>query len=72
MPFKLESTCSYWFSGLADGWIRIMFGHSDPGNNTEVSMPKALQVKCLFVYVLEKVQGGLVSTKKSHLEKLQS
>lgn len=49
-----------------------MFGHSDPGNNTEVSMPKALQVKCLFVYVLEKVQGGLVSTKKSHLEKLQS
>lgn len=49
-----------------------MFGHSDPGNNTEVSMPKALQVKCLFVYVLERVQGGLVSTKKSHLEKLQS
>ena len=40
-------------------------GYSAPDNHTDVSMPKALQVKCLFVYVLEKAQHKLVSFKIS-------
>lgn len=34
-----------------------------------MSMLKPIQVKCLFIYVLEKVQDVLVSTKMSHLKK---
>lgn len=45
-----------------------MFGQEDYSaskNHTDMTMPKALQVKCLFVYVWESVQDDLLSTKKS-------
>lgn len=49
-----------------------MFGPEDCStckSHTDVSMPKPVQVKCLFAYVLENVQDVLVSTKKSHPKK---
>ena len=52
-----------------------MFGQEDSSiskNYTDISRSKPVQVKCLFAYVLEKVQNASVSTKKSHLEKLLS
>lgn len=46
--------------------------YSTTKNYTDMSKPKPVQVKCLFAYVLEKVQDVSVSTRKSHLKKLQS